>query len=546
MLTRRIWGEIETLSFCQQEVSNVLVHTLVFLKKSCDLKSLALGENFDPFEHIGYAENPFKVQLYRSEPRLCSLLDLCVFFFSGDVLRNIKLDPEFCHSTMNVFSSIISNYIGKDSLKMPPEHHPLLDDIDSKSNLSIAVNASVEAILTRLGYLDLAHRDKGSNDVQASLQDRSECRDPTTSRSLMRALSLVSKHKITDENIPSEHASVGITVASCLIQGYSRDLIRRGMMLYTVFEKRKTEYDIVTQSVFEVCSLNYHRLTQTSVSDKKHEEEYNILKRKLAIVKRERDQCSFSLHRKTAQFEKELSFAKLQAGSEAMALVDSHIYEREAAEKHAMNCQSEMEKMKKQMEAMEMKLRDAEGRLEQNQRESFQMNQEVERLRNLLTEERNIGLKKDQAMNNAMRDLSEAKQELGMVTDQNNKHVQNVEAISQLHKESQEKVETTCFKLVALAQKYKEKESVVNELTSRLQEVTLTAQNETNKYNSLVLQCKDIVAENRILHKKLGKNIQNRNQSAIAAALQEMENEVPGFQKRDDETKSRGRSLGRK
>ena len=553
LVTRKIWEEIEHPDFGQQEISPLLIHILIFMKKNCDLRSLELKDEFDQEELIGFSITPFKVQIHRCEPRLCSLLDLFLFFCSGDVLRHIKFEKEFCNSTVSVFGYISSSYIGYDRHNKRSKH----DQHNSQkihNYLSVAVSANIEIILTRLGYFDTLTADTGNINDKKAMQHKSECRDTMTSNSLIKALSLISKQNISDEKIASKHAALGTTVASCFIQGCSRDLVRRGMILYTVFQQRISESDIISHCIFEKCAMDQQRLTQMAINDKKYEDEYIFLKKALISSKKDKDQCYASLQMKSTEFEKDLTFAKLQASAEAMDLIDSHVYERETAEKHARQCQSEMENMKKRMMSMEKKLIETENNMEKERertdREISEANSQIKELQISLKEERGMRISKDQALNDTLRRLDETKSELALLSEENTSNAKKYEALVNLQKESQVKIESTCFKLVCLAEKYKDKENLINNLNRRLHEVGTSAQAETKKlYNrstSLEVKWRGLLEENKMLRQKLGSNPQNRNQSAIAVALQEMEAEVPKPQKRDDTVRPRGRSVVRK
>jgi len=503
---------------------------------------------------IGFSETPFKIQLSRSEPRLCSLLDLFLFCCSGDALQKIKLENDFCASTCSVFGYIAASHIGNIQQK------PILDFwnngscLQNDSYLHIAVIANVENILTRLGHLENQYGDAGSNEDHYI---HSECRDCMTSQSLIKALSIITRHKIRTKSIPSDHASVGMTVASCLVQGSSRDLIRRGILLQNIVERRNIEQGIIARSIFEKCSLHEKNLDQEIYYNKKQQEEYIRLKGDLALTRNERDHMQLSLHMKKAQHEKELSFARIQSSADALALVDTHVHEREKAERDMMLYQSELANVKQNMLDMEKKLLETETQLSEvnknlkNERKRaeedyLKSSMQIEKLQQMVQDEKKNTIEKERTLSEKLQELDESNQELDALSEEHSSIVDRFESASQLLQESQGKVEMTCYKLVTLAEKYKEKETLIKDLNKHMTqehiELDTDISNKNGAYNTLRLQCEKLLNENKFLRSKMNSSAQVRNNSAIAVALQEMSAEVPRVQNRDDDIKDRGRS----
>lgn len=257
-----------------------------------------------------------------------------------------------------------------------------------------------------------------------------------------------------------------VKMETSIMQGSSIDLMHRALKLQNLMFSLHSDERYMARSLTRSTSLVRRREEETRTKLARSEQELMQLSSKYKQMVIDRDSLTNALHDQRSSYERKLDLMRTEVQMKAKTTSKVHVQERKLADERALHCKRDLLIEQESRRAAEHDNERISKVNEQLKRELSCDKSRIQELEELLAEERKSHLLVKSELEKRTSELSLASEELQQ-TVATAKEMQlklaaseeSVSLLTAIRKESEEKLEDTCEKLIKLAHIYQTKES---------------------------------------------------------------------------------------
>lgn len=257
-----------------------------------------------------------------------------------------------------------------------------------------------------------------------------------------------------------------VKVESSTMQGSSIDLMHRALKLQNLMISLQSDERCIARSLTRLTSSVRRREEETRTKLARSEQELMQLSSRYKQMVIDRDSLTNALHDQRSSYEHKLDLMRTEVQMKAKTISKVHAQERKLADERTLHYKRDLQIEQESRRAAEHDNERISKVNEQLKRELSCEKSRLQELEELLAEERKSHLLVKSELEKRTSELSLASEELqqraAAAEEMQLKLAASEEAVSQLtaiRKDSEEKLEDTCEKLIKLAHIYQTKES---------------------------------------------------------------------------------------